>query len=160
SYNFSRVHASISNTTSELTQVAAYVCPSDSAWQQEPAGFVPYIHGSYATNRGRNENIGVNWANTSPPDPTAPYAQNCNSDPGDGMLGSQFSFKIGDITDGTSNTFLFGEASRYVGQPTSVQNIVNIAWEFLDDFSPGDGANGLPTVAHPTSGAFVVPKLN
>jgi prepilin-type N-terminal cleavage/methylation domain-containing protein/prepilin-type processing-associated H-X9-DG protein len=165
SYNLWRVHASVSNTTSEMTQVAAYVCPSDTAWQQEPAIDVPYIHGSYATSRGRNENIDVNWAKPNsllggPPDYTAQYPQTCNSDPGDGMFATQYSVKIGDITDGTSNTFLFGEASRYIGQPTSVQQIVNIGWAFIDDFSPGDGANGLPIVAHPTSGAFVVPKLN
>jgi len=159
-YNLSRVHASISNVTAETTQVGAYVCPSDGPWQQEPPQFVQFIHGSYATNRGRNENIGVNWGNVTPPDPTAPFAQICNSDPGDGMFGTQSSVKIADITDGTSNTFLFGEASRYVGEPGSVQQIVSIAWEFIDDFSPGDGANGLPIVAHPTSGAWVVPKLN
>jgi prepilin-type processing-associated H-X9-DG protein len=125
---------------------------------------VPFVHGSYATNRGRTENIAVNLANTAPPDPTAPYAQNCNSDPGDGMFGTQFSVKIGDITDGTSNTFLFGEATRYVGQPTSIQQIVNIAWEFIDDFDPTQGNSPNPfgpyLVSHPTSGAFLVPKLN
>jgi prepilin-type processing-associated H-X9-DG protein len=110
--------------------------------------------------RGRNENIGINWGNVQPPDPTAPYVQNCNGDPGDGMFGYEHAFKIAEVTDGLSNTFLIGEATRYVGQPTSVQNVVNISWEFIDDFSPGDGMNGLPIVLHPTAGAFVVPKLN
>jgi prepilin-type processing-associated H-X9-DG protein len=159
-YNLSRVVGSLANITAEGTQVAADVCPSDGRWKQEPAGVLPSIHGSYATNRGRNENIEINWANALPPDPTAPYMKNCNADPGDGLCGTQVSFKIGDITDGTSNTFLFGEAGRYVGQPVSVWQIVNIAWAFLDDFNPASNPYGPYPVAHPTSGAFVVPKLN
>ncbi|MFI5458871.1 MAG: DUF1559 domain-containing protein [Isosphaerales bacterium] len=151
-YNFSRVFASVSNITVEMTQLAAFNCPSDMQFTQEPAGFIPYVHNSYATNRGRNENINVNWGNVAPPDPTAPYYQNCNGDPGDGMFGWQSAFKIASVTDGLSNTFLFGEVSRFIDEPDSPFSIGNITIEFQDDFST--------KVGRPTSGAFVIPRLN
>jgi prepilin-type N-terminal cleavage/methylation domain-containing protein/prepilin-type processing-associated H-X9-DG protein len=152
SYNFVRIFASVSNTTAEMTQVAAFVCPSDLPFTQEPPGFVPYVHNSYATNRGRNENIGVNWANTTPPDNTAPYYNNCNGDPGDGMFGWQSAFAVAAATDGLSNTFLFGEVGRFIDEPPSSFSIGNITIEFADDYS---GKSGIPT-----SGAFVIPRLN
>jgi len=153
-FNFGRVFASVSNTTVEQTQVSFALCPSDLPFTQEPAGYVPYIQMSYATSRGRNENIGVNWANTAPPDSTAPYASNCNGDPGDGMFGWQSAFPISQVIDGTSNTFLLGEVSRFKDEPASPFSIGNLTIEFCDDY-PG-GCN----VGHPASGAFVIPKLN
>ena len=152
SYNLTRVFASVANTTSNYTQVNAFVCPSDGEFTQEPAIYVPYVHISYATSRGQNENIGFSWANTSVPDPTAPYYQNCNGDPGDGMFGWQASFKIAQVKDGLSNTFLFGEVSRFKDEPASAFSIGNLAIWFADDYS-GKGAV-------PTSAAYVVPKLN
>ncbi len=152
SYNFSRVFASVSNTTAESTQLNVFTCPSDLPFTQEPPGDVPYVQNSYATNRGRNENIAINWGNTTPPDPTAPYYQNCNGDPGDGMFGWQWAFTTSSVTDGLSNTFLFGEVSRFVNEPSSAYSIGNITWEFQDDYSIYAG--------HPTSGTFVVPRLN
>jgi prepilin-type N-terminal cleavage/methylation domain-containing protein/prepilin-type processing-associated H-X9-DG protein len=151
-YNFSRVFVSISNDTSERTQVSAFVCPSDLPFTQEPPDFVPYVHSSYAMNRGRNENILVNWGNVAPPDPTAPYYQNCNGDPGDGMFGWDYAVKIPGVTDGLSNTFLIGEVSRFIDEPASPNSIGNITFEFTDDYSGKGG--------QPTGGAFVVPKLN
>ncbi len=151
-YNFSRVFVSVSNTTVEAIQLNAFTCPSDLPFTQEPPGYVPYVHNSYATSRGRNENIGFNWGNTAPPDPTAPYYQNCNGDPGDGLFGWQCAFRVANVTDGLSNTFLFGEVSRFVDEPASPFSIGNITIEFQDDYTPN--------VGHPTSGAFVVPKLN
>jgi len=154
SYNFSRVFASVSNTTSEMTQIKAFLCPSDQPFTQEPAGFVPYVQNSYATSRGRFENIGVNWANTAPPDKTAPYYTNCNYGGGDGMFDFQYAVRIAEVLDGTSNTFAFGEVSRFIDEPASPFSIGNVTIEFCDDY-PG-GCN----VGHPTSGAFVIPKLN
>ena len=151
-YNLVQVFATVANTTANYTQVSAYVCPSDLDFTQSPAGDVPYVHVSYATNRGRNENIQVNWANTAAPDPTAPYYQNCNGDPGDGMFGWQVSFRIAQVTDGLSNTFLFGEVNRFKDEPSSPFSIGNLAIWFSDDYS-GHGYV-------PTSGAYVVPKLN
>ncbi len=152
SYNLVLSYASVSNTTANYTQVSAYVCPSDLDFTQEPAPYVPYVHVSYATNRGRNENIHVQWAHALPPDPTAPYYQNCNYDPGDGMFGYQVSFRIAQVTDGLSNTFLFGEVSRFKDEPASPFSIGNLAIWLPDDYS-GKGYV-------PTSGAYVVPKLN
>jgi prepilin-type processing-associated H-X9-DG protein len=129
-----------------------FTCPSDLPFTEPPPGDIQYVHNSYAMSRGRNENILVNWGNVTPPDPTAPYYQNCNGDPGDGLFGWQCAFRISAITDGTSNTFAFGEVSRFVDEPASPFSIGNIVMEFQDDYSP----NG----AHPTGGAFVVPRLN
>jgi prepilin-type N-terminal cleavage/methylation domain-containing protein/prepilin-type processing-associated H-X9-DG protein len=155
-YNFSRVFVSVSNITVEGTQLNVFNCPSDLPFTQEPPQDVPYVHNSYATNRGRNENININWGNVPPPDPTAPYYQNCNGDPGDGLFGWQSAFKFAQVTDGLSNTFLFGEVSRFIDEPASPYSIGNITIEFLDDY-PAAAANN---AGHPTSGAFVVPKLN
>jgi prepilin-type N-terminal cleavage/methylation domain-containing protein/prepilin-type processing-associated H-X9-DG protein len=152
SYNLTRIFASVANTTASAVQVAAFVCPSDLPFTQSKPGDVPYVHVSYATNRGRNENIGLNWAVSSAPDRNAPYYQNCNGDPGDGMFGWQTSFQMSNVTDGTSNTFLFGEVSRFRDEPASPYSIGNLTTLFLDDYS-GKGAV-------PTSGAFVIPKLN
>jgi prepilin-type processing-associated H-X9-DG protein len=151
-YNLSRIFASVANTTANSTQVSAFTCPSDLEFTQEPPGYVPYVHISYATSRGRNENIGFNWAVNSMPDPGAPYYQNCNGDPGDGMFGWQSSVRMGAIIDGTSNTFLFGEVSRFRDEPASPFSVGNLAIVFADDYSGNGGV--------PTSGAFVVPKLN
>jgi len=155
-YNFSRVFVSVSNITVEQTQLAAFNCPSDLPFTQEPPQFVPYVHNSYATSRGRNENILVNWGNVAPPDPTAPYYLNCNGDPGDGMFGWQSAFKIASVTDGLSNTFLFGEVSRFIDEPASPFSIGNITYEFQDDYPVPANVN----LGHPTSGAFVIPRLN
>ena len=142
SYNLTRVFASVANTTSNYTQVNSFVCPSDGEFTQEPSIYVPYVHISYATSRGQNENIGFSWANSAAPDPTAPYYQNCNGDPGDGMFGWQASFKIAQVTDGLSNTFLFGEVSRFKDEPASAFSIGNIAIWFADDYS---GKGAVPT---------------
>jgi prepilin-type processing-associated H-X9-DG protein len=152
SYNFSRVFSSVSNVTVGGIQINAYNCPSDLPFTQESTQFIPYLHSSYGTNRGRNENIAWNWGNTTPPDPTAPYYTNCNGDPGDGMFGWQCAFAVATVTDGLSNTFLFGELSRFVDEPPSAYTIGNITIEFADDYST--------SVGRPTSGAFVIPRLN
>jgi prepilin-type N-terminal cleavage/methylation domain-containing protein/prepilin-type processing-associated H-X9-DG protein len=152
SYNLTRNLFSISNETVDGIQVSTYNCPSDLPFTQEPPEFVPYMHTSYGTNRGRNENIGWNWGNTAPPDPTAPYLLNCNGDPGDGMFGWQCAFPIAGVIDGLSNTFLFGELSRFIDNPPSVNTIGNVTIEFTDDYTD--------KVGRPTSGAFVIPRLN
>ena len=149
-YNFSRVFASVSNVDSRGDPGQRVHLPVGPAVHPRAAGqFVPYVHNSYATNRGRNENIGFNWGNTAPPDPTAPYYLNCNGDPGDGMFGWQCAFKIASVTDGLSNTFLFGEVSRFIDEPPSPFSIGNITIEFQDDYSTNGRSPDLRRVRHP-----------
>jgi prepilin-type N-terminal cleavage/methylation domain-containing protein/prepilin-type processing-associated H-X9-DG protein len=153
-YNFSRVYSSGSNVTATATQVGIFNCPADLPWAQAPAGDVQFIHSSYGTNRGQNENIAFNWANTSPPDATAPYYRNCNGDPGDGMFGWESAVRSAEVVDGLSNTFLFGEMGRFLDEPDSSFSIANIAWELVDTYP------AKKPLFRPTSGAFVVPRLN
>ncbi len=153
-FNFSRVYSSVSNVTATAAQVGIFNCPSDLPSIQAPAGDVQFIHSSYGTSRGQNENIGINWSNTSPPDPTAPYYRNCNGDPGDGMFGWEYAVRAAEVTDGLSNTFLFGEMGRFLDEPPSSFSIASMTYELVDTY---------PTASplyRPTSGAFVVPKLN
>ena len=154
-YNFNWAFVFIVNETAEGLQVNTFNCPTDLPFTQNPPPDVTFVHSSYGTNRGRNENIGYNWATAGPaPQQNAPYYQNCNGDPGDGMFGWQASVKIAAVTDGLSNTFLFGEMSRWVDQPASPQTIGNITTEFQTDYLPVG-----PRCGQPTSGAFVIPVL-
>ncbi len=155
SYNFNRVFASVANITAQTVQVAAYTCPSDSAAQPVLAGSIPYVHNSYGTSRGKNETISSTWGIASNPDPRAPYASTCNAGGSDGMFGPESSVKQAEVIDGTSNTFLFGEMSRYNDEPASAFAIGNIAIVFTDPYDSGDG-----TIGRPTSGATVIPRLN
>ena len=152
SYNFSTLNFSPGNLTVLGTQVPSFTCPSDLPFTQEPPLYYPYVHNSYGTNRGRNETIGTNWANSAPPDNTAPYYKTCNYGGGDGMFGPDEVVSIAQVTDGLSNTFFFGEMSRYTDEPPSPFAVGNIAVVFKGDYST--------SVAVPTSGAYVVPKLN
>jgi len=152
SYNFNRVFASSSNTTVHYTEIAAFTCPSDLPYTQEPPPYVPYVHNSYGTSRGKNETIDVNWANSAPPDLTAPYSSTCNYGGSDGMFGPESATKIADVNDGLSNTFMFGEMSRYPDEPASPFSFGNIAIVFQDPYST--------TAKRPTSGATVIPRLN
>ena len=153
-YNFSRTYSSASNVTATSAQIGIFNCPSDLPWSQAPAGDVQFIHSSYGMNRGQNENIAFNWANASPPDPTAPYYRNCNGDPGDGMFGWEYAARAAEVADGLSSTFLFGEMGRFLDEPPSSYSIASMTWELTDTY-PAAGP-----LFRPTSGAFVVPKLN
>jgi prepilin-type N-terminal cleavage/methylation domain-containing protein/prepilin-type processing-associated H-X9-DG protein len=154
SYNFSNVSFSLGNLTVLGTQVASFTCPSDLPFTQEPPTDFPYVHNSYGTSRGRNETIAFNWANPggSFPDPTAQFYSACNYGGGDGMFGPDEVVTIAQVTDGLSNTFFFGEMSRYIGEPASPFSIGNVAAYFGSDYSGNVGV--------PTSGAYVIPLLN
>ena len=74
----------------------------------------------------------MNWALSAPlPDNTQKYPQTCNYGGGDGLFGPENSVKISDITDGTSNTFMFGEMSRFRNEPAgSFFNFGNVAGQW------------------------------
>ncbi len=153
--------SSLSNQTATLTKVASYICPSDSESitlrQFVPSG----TQGSYATSRGNQEQFVLNWANVATlPDPTGQYSQICNQVPGDGAFGTEWVFKISSFTDGTSNTFFFGEKSRFKNEPngsnfnwwTPAIWIAGPPWTSPKPAWPNDSR--IPTAA------FTVPRLN
>ena len=170
SYNFSITNLPAPGTTVSAQntaghqRIASYVCPSDSPADPDPPGDVEVNQGSYAMSRGQEENIYLNWALTSnTPDTTAPYANTCNWGGGDGMFGPEGSVKVADVIDGTSNTFLLGEMSRFPSEPpgNNPYNFMNYTGAFQGPpFGAPKGASTWPGDTRPTTGAFVIPKLN
>jgi len=156
------------NLTALYTQVSSYLCPSDTqaADEQLTVNYTCRKQGSYAMNRGRQENIALNWSpafnlqGSTQPDPTQPYYTNCNWGGGDGMFMPQSVVKIANVTDGTSNTLFFGEQTRFKNEPASSQfSWVTLCAEWLDVSFPG-WAIANPPGLRITAGAFVIPKLN
>jgi prepilin-type N-terminal cleavage/methylation domain-containing protein/prepilin-type processing-associated H-X9-DG protein len=150
------------NYTAAYAQVASYLCPSDTpaAPDQLTVNYTPRKQGSYGENRGRLENVAFNWALASYPDPGQPYASNCNYGGGDGMFMPSSVVTVAGVTDGTSNTFLFGELSRFPNEPGSSQ-FGFVA--FLGFF--GDPAYSWPTsifggAGRITAAGFVIPVPN
>ncbi|WP_435016202.1 DUF1559 domain-containing protein [Tundrisphaera sp. TA3] len=160
SYNFSRPYNSVVQFTASGSKVASMLCPSDSIAAVAPSGYIVTTQTSYSMSRGQHENIWYNWSPSGTlPDPKGLYADTCNYGGGDGMFMPNSVVKVADVTDGTSNTFLFGETSRFRDEPsTSVFNFGNVTgcfngpnWETTRVW-PGD--------MRPTSGAFVIPRPN
>jgi prepilin-type N-terminal cleavage/methylation domain-containing protein/prepilin-type processing-associated H-X9-DG protein len=144
------------NLTAGQQLISSYVCPSDKPLTGlDPTTYhTPRNQSSYGMSRGQQENIYFNWAVAAFPDTGQPYYQACNYGGGDGMFGPESSVKISSVTDGTSNTFFFGEMSQFKNEPPNsgfyFSNVVG-AWADASFFTGG---------VRITGGAFVVPKLN
>jgi prepilin-type N-terminal cleavage/methylation domain-containing protein/prepilin-type processing-associated H-X9-DG protein len=129
-WNIVRVYNSVSNNTGSITLISSYVCPSDTPSSPDPVGDFPAAQGSYAASEGLQEQLLYNWSNTAPPDPTGQYYTTCNQGPGDGMFGPDFAQKVASVTDGLSNTFFFGETSRFINEPPGSNFYFNYAAGF------------------------------
>ncbi len=160
SYNFSVswYNPYLMNVTAGLQKINSYICPSDLPGPTLTLGNVNYgvAQNSYGASRGRRENLYENWALVAIPEQTSPYYTNCNYGGTDGMFGPCEVVTIASTTDGTSNTFFFGEMSRLRQDPAnSPHQFGNLGWAW--------GAtkySGWPGDVRVSSGAFVVPKLN
>jgi len=152
--NYSHVGNSSTNTTTYFTLVSSYLCPSD---MPAPPYSTPWAQASYGMSRGTQENIYENWASTSFPDPSAPNPTKCNAALGNGMFGAEGVIKISNVTDGTSNTTLFGETSRLPNDPAK-----GINWyHFTAAFSTTNiGGWGFANEVRIETGAFTYPDIN
>jgi prepilin-type N-terminal cleavage/methylation domain-containing protein/prepilin-type processing-associated H-X9-DG protein len=159
SYNFSLPYNSLSNLTALSSNISTYICPSDTTPGPSPANEIVTTQCSYGMSRGQQENIFYNWALNSFPDPAQPNYQHCNSAQGDGAFGPDIAFRVADFTDGVSNTFLFGEVSRFV-QEGSWSNWH--FWQYTGGFAapPWNGTNPWNEIGRPATGGFVIPQPN
>jgi prepilin-type N-terminal cleavage/methylation domain-containing protein/prepilin-type processing-associated H-X9-DG protein len=142
------------------TRISTYICPSDTTFTEEPAGFVQYVQTSYAPCRGYQENLSNNT--TFGPTPTL-NSNRCFAIDGDGVFGSGISYKISDITDGTSNTIAVGETSRFNGDAqvpgTNPNNFGNVRVP-SGFFWGGPGVPGWNNDVRISGGAFTFVKVN
>jgi prepilin-type N-terminal cleavage/methylation domain-containing protein/prepilin-type processing-associated H-X9-DG protein len=157
SVNFSWVANSASNTTAYLTKLSSYICPSDMIAPSVSAPYVNWAQCSYGMSRGTQENIYENWASTEFPDPSGQQPNKCNAPLGNGMFGAEDVVRISAVTDGTSNTTLFGETSRGKNDPTKVVNWYYFTAAFND---VGIGGYGFSGEVHIQTGAFTYPDIN
>jgi prepilin-type N-terminal cleavage/methylation domain-containing protein/prepilin-type processing-associated H-X9-DG protein len=165
STNFNLVANSIRNTTGLATKLSSYVCPSDldaTPFIDSAGNKRSYIQCSYGMSRGTQENIYTNWAVASFPDPNAQNPGKCNAALGNGMFGAEDVIRISAVTDGTSNTTLFGEMSRFRNEPAEPFNF----YEFTAVFPASDFSGGASSTAinknelFPQTGAFTYPRMN
>jgi prepilin-type N-terminal cleavage/methylation domain-containing protein/prepilin-type processing-associated H-X9-DG protein len=143
-WNIVRTFNSGSNLTGNATKISSYLCPSDTPAAAFVAPSFPIAQASYSGVEGTQEQLIWNWGNVAPPDPTGQYPSTCNVGPGDGIFAPYWAQKIAAVTDGTSNTLMFGEASRFINEPGTSNFMWNtnaIWWQ-----GPTTTPNGTTTV--------------
>jgi prepilin-type N-terminal cleavage/methylation domain-containing protein/prepilin-type processing-associated H-X9-DG protein len=116
--NFSATRDNAANSTAQATSVKSFLCPSD-GWSSYPPG---QAGTNYRANEGRNMLYLYGAA-----DPTG---SNASQPPPDGPFFANVSYRIADITDGTSNTLAFGEMT--IGDMSNT-----VATQNRDIFAPG-----------------------
>jgi prepilin-type N-terminal cleavage/methylation domain-containing protein/prepilin-type processing-associated H-X9-DG protein len=161
--NFSLIAQAAQNATALANKVSSFICPSD--MPATPVVFsngkpAPFAQTSYGMSRGTQENIFCNWAYTTPPDYTQQNPTHCNAALGNGMFGAEGVVKIANVTDGTSNTTLFGEMSRFRnepgGDPFNFYTFTAVWPAYAFTSATATNANEL----FPETGAFTYPRIN
>ena len=137
------VNGGLSNWTGLITKVGSYLCPSDfpiTPYTQAES-LNPYSQTSYFPSGGTYNTIAYYLG----PNIWQQY-------PGNGAFDQLKSYKISEFTDGTSNTIMVGEVSRYKNDPDRVFN----QWSRWGFFSSSIGAG----TTRPQGLAFEVPNIN
>ncbi len=155
SLNFNLTWQYGAQNTAFDTRIAAYICPSDSTFTEEPAGYVQYVQTSYAPVIGGTEILFYSWGTGA----TAHNADRCGAIDSEGVFGASVAYRIADIIDGTSNTLAMGETSRFAADnnatsanPFNFGNVMG-AWY-------GPDIPGWTNDVRVTGGAYTVPKIN
>jgi prepilin-type processing-associated H-X9-DG protein len=155
--NFSRPYNSRSQLTAYHRTISTLICPDDTQnVDLTGQGFIFTMQTSYTAMRGLTENLYYSWGKS----PDAPNADRCGAIDGEGVFGTNISYRVADVTDGMNNTIFAGEVCRFKNEPpNSVFNFGNAggAWLGPDWVS---GVTTWPGDVRVTSGAYAVPKLN
>ncbi|HEY2159620.1 MAG TPA: DUF1559 domain-containing protein [Isosphaeraceae bacterium] len=152
--NFSRPYNSVQQVTAYGTRIASYICPSDTTGLKlDPTVFISTSQTSYAPVRGIRENI--RWTQ-APPN----ASNRCGANDSEGLFGANISYRVADVVDGTSNTMMFGETSRFKEEESSNSHFSfwNVAGAWAGP--PWTGTPAWTGDVRVTGGAFVVPRLN
>jgi prepilin-type N-terminal cleavage/methylation domain-containing protein/prepilin-type processing-associated H-X9-DG protein len=171
-WNIVRIYNSVSNGTGSGTKISSYICPSDTPSAPVPSVDFTVAQASYSACSGTQETTYYFWSGqgTQPPVASAPYANSCNQGPSDGMFGVSYCQSIASVTDGTSNTLLFGELTRFINEPGGSNFSFNYVagwwtgppWGGTTYWGPSDvrytGIMG--TIAKPNSPPDTVGKLS
>jgi prepilin-type N-terminal cleavage/methylation domain-containing protein/prepilin-type processing-associated H-X9-DG protein len=152
--NYSRPYNSFSNQTAFNYKVNSLLCPDDTdAFQFDPAlNFITTTQSSYAAVAGLTEVLIYRY---NPPT----NADRCGALDNEGIFGVNNATRMAAVTDGTSNTVMVGEKSRYQNEPAGSNfNFVNVAGWFSGP--PWNAATPTWNDSRVTALAYTVPKLN
>jgi prepilin-type N-terminal cleavage/methylation domain-containing protein/prepilin-type processing-associated H-X9-DG protein len=156
SINFMRPYNSVTQFTAFRLKHGSLICPDDTPNVDLTAqGFIVTMQTSYYAMKGLSENQWWSWGTGA----TAPNADRCGVIDGEGVFEPNLAHKIADITDGTNNTIVVGEVSRFRDEPSgSPFNFGNAAGAF----GGPDWVSGTvwPGDVRVTAGAYAVPKIN
>ena len=143
--NFSGATNSIRNVTAYNFKIASYQCPSDQPSQETPSNYPGYSKGSYSGMAGFLELFRYTY---NPPR----NDDICNRIEGNGVFVLNYTRRISNFTDGTSNTIMVGETSRFKNEPDSIFNWWNSGGWW------GDGVSAVSS--RPTTIAYSAVRLN
>lgn len=142
---FLGVSAGSVNSTAFKGVINAYICPSDTPGQPITyASGNTYSPTSYALSSGTLD-IFRWWYGCGAGSPI--------EIPSDGAFAKNYTYRISDITDGTSNTFFVGEKARFINDPETLN------WWNRPSWFGSATVNGNPTTRI-QGFATTAPKLN
>jgi prepilin-type N-terminal cleavage/methylation domain-containing protein/prepilin-type processing-associated H-X9-DG protein len=147
-YNF------VQNATGSATKTNSYVCPSESPSAPDPSGDFTIAQGSYAGVQGTQEQNIWNWNGTGQ------FTSTCSQGPGDGIFAPYYCQKISNLTDGTSNTLMYGEMSRFINEPPGSNFMFNLTAGFWPGPQWSAAASTWPNDIRITGAASTVAKPN
>jgi prepilin-type N-terminal cleavage/methylation domain-containing protein len=150
--NFAGPYNSVRNATAYDTVLNSYLCPSDfPANKLTGAGFARFNQNSYALVAGNRECVAY-WTGDI-------TKANCGAIEPDGMFGKGWTVQVSAVVDGTSNTLMVGEFSRFKNEPGTFTDGTP---SFFNISSPGGYFNG--TLPGPDTRmqvfAYTVPRIN
>jgi prepilin-type N-terminal cleavage/methylation domain-containing protein/prepilin-type processing-associated H-X9-DG protein len=146
-------HGGATNRTGLISQINSFICPSDSRQIPYPltVSFNGYGQASYAGMVGTRDIF--HWYCGCPVNFVGGSCAGAVEIEPDGVFGYNWTRKLAEVTDGTSNTILVGENARFKNDPDMIFNTWSRSLWFASNFPGG-------TSSRPECLASSVPKIN